>query len=247
MGTTFVEKITFIIFIIYLCVDFKGFHARVLDVALIKITVVPNNNHTLFSLEREFRCLNTGSRPGRSEHHKYVRFGAKATLWAGHHHTTILPRRKHTWSLSSQSQRNCNTYFPGVRSAGICTASTTSRFGRSGPPLECPEHLHTPALPPEAPCVAAYRMQAADSLHTGSNEGPSRSQSTDGMGFLRHIDPGGVVPSTVCHPLAAVSNSSCEVLLPSHLSPSTTAAKNQANNSQLFSTSQATTPSLNVK
>jgi hypothetical protein len=48
-------------------------------------------------------------------------------------------------AVSSQSHRHCSTYRPGASVAGTLTMSTISRLGSSGPPFECPEHLHTPA------------------------------------------------------------------------------------------------------
>ena len=45
-------------------------------------------------------------------------------------------------------------------------------------------------------------------------DGPSRCQSPDGMGLLRHILPGGVVPTLVSQPFSVVLNVTCVFLSP---------------------------------
>ena len=40
----------------------------------------------------------------------------------------------------------------------------------------------------------SFYRHASDSVHSGSKEGPSLSQSTEGMGTLRQLDPLGTWP-----------------------------------------------------
>ena len=74
-----------------------------------------------------------------------------------------------------------STYFPGFVPAGIRSISTISRFGSShANTFGLPEHLQTPGLLPSL-------MHSSDSLQTGLNDGPSRSQKLAdlGMGVCR--------------------------------------------------------------
>ena len=52
----------------------------------------------------------------------------------------------------------------------------------------------------------------------GSKVGPSRCHNPEGIGFFRHVEPAGMVPTLVSQPLCFVSNLSSVLLLPSHRS-----------------------------
>jgi hypothetical protein len=98
---------------------------------------------------------------------------------------------------SSQSHRQPSTYFPGLMSLGIFTLSKIST--RS---FHSPEHLHV-----ERPGVYVVFLHSSSSSQTGSKLGPNAFQSVGarGIGFLRQLEPAGVVPSAVSQPSATGS------------------------------------------
>ena len=79
-----------------------------------------------------------------------------------------------------------------------------SRFAGS------PEQRHSSCGP--SPSWSAKALHAADSSHGGSKAGPPWSHwlMMCGMGFLRHMLLGGVVPTRVSQPRSVVLNASCD-------------------------------------
>ena len=94
---------------------------------------------------------------------------------------------------SSQSHRQPRTYFPGLILSGISTLSIISTWS-----FHSPEHLQVPG----GGSVVWEFLHSSFSSHTGSKLVPYfiHALGARGIGFLRQLEPAGVVPSLVSQP-----------------------------------------------
>jgi len=94
---------------------------------------------------------------------------------------------------SSQSHRQPRTYFPGLILSGISTLSIISTWS-----FHSPEHLQVPG----GGAVVWEFLHSSFSSHTGSKLVPYfiHALGARGIGFLRQLEPAGVVPSLVSQP-----------------------------------------------
>merc|ERR1711998_112814 len=102
------------------------------------------------------------------------------------------------WFDSSQSQRNPRTYAPGVMPFRIMTRSTISRL--YGPHSEVHEYAF-PILSSPASTQYGWNPSPVWNWFEPLPQLPCLSRQVRGIGFFRHCDPGGEVPTDTCDAL----------------------------------------------